>query len=141
MVGRETGPYLSLPVRAVTDEIPGQGPLMGLFTGLKHSLSELNFVTTVDSPYVSTPLVSWLLENIGDFDAHVPRRGRFTEPLFAVYRKTCLSAIEKALPEKRIISFYSRIRVKYTEEERIRDFDPEFLSFININSRTDYEKL
>ena len=141
VVVRETGPYLDLPARIAADRVPGQGPLMGLYTGLLESSSDINFVTTVDSPFVSLPLVSMLLEGIGDYDAHVPRRGAYTEPLFAVYRKSCIPHIEKNLSRRRVISFYPSIDVKYAEEEQIRLHDPEYRSFININSKEEYRSI
>ena len=141
VVVKDSAFYGHLPVRVVSDLVPGQGPLMGLYTGLKASSSDLNFVTTVDSPFVSLPLVSYLLDKIGGSHVHVPRRGRYTEPLFAVYRKSCVPFIEKTLGEKRVVSFYPLVRVRYAEEEAIRALDPEFRSFINVNSKEEYRRI
>lgn len=123
------------------DEIPGSGPLMGMYTGLKRSSSEKNFITSVDSPYVNTGLVRHLLNEPGNWDAHVPVWRGYREPLYAVYRTTCIPHIEKVLDRKKIILFYDSIRIQYTDEEVCRSFDPEGRCFLNINSLDDYRKL
>ncbi|HAK47401.1 MAG TPA: hypothetical protein DCO79_15960, partial [Spirochaeta sp.] len=60
VVVREPEPYRHLPALIVADQVPGQGPLMGLCTGLKKSSSDINFVTTVDSPYMNPELTAAL---------------------------------------------------------------------------------
>jgi len=141
VVVKEIEPYAHLPVRIIADQIPGLGPLAGLCTGLKASSSNINFVTTVDSPFFRPKLASWLLDEIGDFDAHVPRHGEFTEPLFAVYRRCCIPAIERSHPRRRVISFYEYINVKYAEDEIIRTLDPQHSCFVNINSKEEYQQI
>jgi molybdopterin-guanine dinucleotide biosynthesis protein A len=133
--------YAGIDAVILQDEIPGSGPLMGMYTGLKHSSSDRNFITSVDSPYVHTGLVRYLLEEPGDWDAHVPMWRGYQEPLYAVYRKTCIPHIEKVLNRKKIIIFYSAVRMHYAEEQVCRSFDPEGNCFININSMEDYRNL
>ena len=50
-------------VRILVDVIPGNGPLMGLYTGLKamHPLSSHGLVLAVDMPFVQPALISFLL--------------------------------------------------------------------------------
>ena len=114
---------------------------MGIYTGLKHSSSDRNFITSVDSPYVHTGLTRHLLDDPGDWDVHVPKWRGYLEPLYAVYRKTCIPHIEKVLDRKKIIIFYDAVRMHYADEEVCRSFDPEGNCFININSMEDYRKL
>jgi len=140
IIVRDIEPYRYLPVQIVADQVPEQGPLMGLYSGLRKSISDINFVTTVDSPFTNPDLIAWLVDEIGDYDAHVPRHGSYTEPLFAVYRKSCIPFIEQTLSQGRVISFYRYIRMKYAEEEIIRTLDPEFRSFVNINSLDEYQR-
>ena len=54
-----------------------------------------------------------------------------------------LRGLSVALLEKgdlRIISFYPRVRVRYVEEGEIDVFDPEHLSFFNINTPADLRR-
>jgi molybdopterin-guanine dinucleotide biosynthesis protein A len=75
-------------------------------------------------------------------DVVIPRVGGLTEPLHAIYSKQCLQPIERVLASggRRIISFFPEVRVRYIEEREISLFDPQYLSFFNINTPGDLEK-
>ena len=64
------------------------------------------------------------------------------EPLHAVYSKNCLKAIEKLLAEDslKIDSLLKMVKVRHIEAGEIDRFDPEHLSFFNINSQVDLDK-
>jgi molybdopterin-guanine dinucleotide biosynthesis protein A len=40
----------------------------------------------------------------------------------------------------RIVDFFDSVRVKYIDEDEINQFDPDNLSFFNINTQDDLEK-
>src|SRR6266542_4169529 len=88
--------FLGLPV--IEDVYPGQGPLAGLHSGMRHTGRPLVLLLACDLPRVGEPLLRNLVANLGDSDAVIPRTadGRF-HPLCGLYRKTCLPAIEKNL--------------------------------------------
>jgi molybdopterin-guanine dinucleotide biosynthesis protein A len=130
--------YSGIEADILEDETPGDGPLMGMYTGLKASSSDINFITSVDSPFVHTGLVEYLLSEIEDRDAHVPVWRGYLEPLYAVYRKSCIPHIKKFLGRKKIILFYDTIRLKCADETVCSSFDPNGRCFININSMDDY---
>jgi molybdopterin-guanine dinucleotide biosynthesis protein A len=75
-------------------------------------------------------------------DAIVPVWKGEYEPLHAIYSKNCLGAIRCSLAsgKKRIISFYEDIKVKVVSEEEVMRFDPEGLTFFNINTLGDLER-
>ncbi len=131
-------------IRVVTDEQPGAGPLMGLYTGLQASDAEWSFVTTVDAPLLQPALVrrlARLAAEARDCDAVVPSWERGIEPLCALYARRCLPEIKRALPMGRVISFYPSVRVRMIPESIVRGVDPDGLSFFNVNSQEDYERL
>ncbi len=133
----------NLPVSVVFDESKGHGPLMGILSALKESRFEVNFITTVDSPFVSIPFVEYLIQGLGEYDAHVPMWNGYPEPLFAVYRKSCIPSIQESILNNRrkIISFYDKISVKYADSEIVKRYDPEGSSFTNINTQEEYRQL
>jgi molybdopterin-guanine dinucleotide biosynthesis protein A len=138
--------YKQFEVTLVQDREVGMGPLMGLYSGLKVSTAESNLVTTVDTPFLAPRLVKRLDEQLSsadspakDADALVTTWRGMTEPLLAVYKKSCIPAIEASFPRRRIISFYDKITVHYYPEEEVRAADPDGLSFFNINSWEEYE--
>jgi molybdopterin-guanine dinucleotide biosynthesis protein A len=141
VVVSEPGPYERFSdagTHIIPDEAAGQGPLMGLWTGLKKSASGYNFVTTVDSPFTRPELIILLIENSAGQDVCVPEWKGFLEPLCAVYARSCIPHIGKALDKKRVVSFYGSVRVCTLPEETVRAADPEGLSFININTPEEY---
>ncbi len=131
--------YAGLDAVLVRDEKEGFGPLMGLYGGLKASGSEHTFVTTADAPLLRTGLACYLQANAGGWDALVPLWQGFPEPLCAVYARSCLGAISESLEERRVISFYPRVRVRFVEEAVVRDLDPRGRSFLNANTPEDLE--
>ena len=70
------------------------------------------------------------------------RLGKLVEPLHAVYARDCLPAIEAMLAagELSVNKLFSRVRVRYVETEEIDRFDPEHLSFFNINTAADLSR-
>jgi len=64
------------------------------------------------------------------------------EPLHAVYSKACLVPIESLLKQGNLSlrQLFTLVKVRYLEAEEINRFDPEHLSFFNINSRADLDK-
>lgn len=126
----------------VADRISGYGPLMGMEAAFSAASEELLWVTTVDSPLFSSQLVANLMKSIGAADVLLPLNGGKREPLFGVYRRSCLHEIVRSIEEgkRRIISFFDRVHVSYCSEKEVRKHDPDLISFININTQEDYEK-
>lgn len=78
----------------VTDEIPGCGPLGGLYSGLKASGSDQNIVVGCDMPYLSKAFLDYLINAQTGFDVVVPMHLGMLEPLAALYSKSILDHIE-----------------------------------------------
>ncbi|MDR1727952.1 MAG: molybdenum cofactor guanylyltransferase [Acidobacteriota bacterium] len=93
--------FLGLPV--VADRFPGQGPLAGLHAVMSEHPRAYYVVAACDLPNLPTALLRRMLDAaVADgIDAVIPRSldGR-AHPLSAVYRRTCLPVIEKALAAK-----------------------------------------
>jgi len=79
----------------------------------------------------------------GDFDAVVPRLGGgMVEPLHAIYSKSCLDKMKRRLERNQlgVHSFLKTVRVRYVEREESQRFDPQLLSFFNINYQSDLDR-
>jgi len=128
--------------RVVADRYVDAGVLAGVHAGLLAARGELAFVVACDMPFLNLDLLRYIISLARDADVVVPR-WTDVEPLHAVYRPaTCLGPIEKALArnERRIVSFYDGVRVRYVERVEITRFDPQGLSFFNVNSPEDWER-
>lgn len=126
----------------VQDEVPFQGPLGGISAGLQVSEYSLNFVVATDMPFLSRPLIYYLMNRTKEADIVVPKLSGGFEPLHAVYSKNCLPAIVDHLRrgDNRMVSFYEDVEVACVGESELRKYDPELLSFFNVNTWEDYEK-
>lgn len=131
-----------LRVREAVDVYPDKGPLGGIYTGLKASSSSHSLVVACDMPLLNMDLVRYLLAQSRGFDAVVPHASGNPEPLHAVYSRSCLGSIEAALAENRlqVSGLFDEMKVRYVEEAEIDEFDPEHLSFFNVNSQSDLER-
>jgi molybdopterin-guanine dinucleotide biosynthesis protein A len=129
-------------IKKVADIYPGKGPLAGIYSGLIASSSARAIVVGCDTPFLSVGLLEYITQISSTFDAVVPRIKKKVEPLCAVYSKNCLAPIQELLEqnELRISKLFSVIKVKYIEEDEINSFDPEHLSFFNINSQDDLDR-
>lgn len=125
-------------IESKEDLFPGKGPLGGVYTGLAASKSPYNIVVACDMPFLNTALLRYIIKLSPGFDAVVPRAEKGIEPLHAVYSKSCLSAIETQLDNQlKITRFLNTANVRYVEQSECQIFDPQLLSFFNINSQAD----
>lgn len=126
-------------VKTVSDICAGRGPLVGLYSGLIASTSQQAIVVGCDMPFLSVGLLEYMSQISSSFDVVVPRIENKVEPLCAVYSTNCLPAIRELLErdELRINRLFNMVKVRYVGEAEINRFDPQHLSFFNINSRAD----
>jgi len=82
-----------------------------------------------------------MVEICDNHDVVIPRLDSRLEPLHAIYSKHCLTPIREQLDtgELAVRHFLKRVRVRYLETEEIERFDPERLSFFNINVEADLD--
>lgn len=126
-------------VHCIADIIPGKGSLGGLYTGLSYANVRHSFVAACDMPFLNISLISYLLQLSPAFDVIIPRVAGLAEPLHAVYSENCLPHLKKLIDEDKlsILELFPLVKVRYVEELELNQFDPEHLSFFNINTETD----
>jgi molybdopterin-guanine dinucleotide biosynthesis protein A/molybdopterin converting factor small subunit len=130
-----------LPVTLVRDEVAYQGPVGGIYYGLQAARTEVCFVTSCDAPFLNLELIAYLISQIVDYDVVVPHWQDRLQPLHAVYRRSVAPLLRAQLErgELRPISLYQKVRTRQVEAEELCRFDPEGLSFRNLNSPEDYQ--
>jgi molybdenum cofactor guanylyltransferase len=129
-----------LPVTLVRDEVEHQGPVGGLYYGLRAADSDVSFVTSCDAAFLNVDLISHLVSEVSDHDVVVPRWQDRDQPLHAVYRQSVLPVLAELLAEGRLrpVYLFDRVRTRRVSEEEIRRFDPDGASFFNMNTPEDY---
>ncbi|NLI11376.1 molybdenum cofactor guanylyltransferase [Pelotomaculum propionicicum] len=136
----ETGRRLGL--RVIPDLIKGGGPLSGIHATLIAAQSDKCLVVPCDMPFLSAELAKIMISQSEGYDVTVPQHGDYLQPLFAVYSKSCIPAIEEALNNNRhkVVDFYPRVRVKYVSEAILKAAADIDTVFFNVNTPFDLEK-
>jgi molybdopterin-guanine dinucleotide biosynthesis protein A len=133
--------YLGVPLFG--DVLPDKGALGGLYTALHSAAQPHVLCVACDMPFVIRPFLDYMLSLRSEGDAIVPRLDGEAEPFRAVYaRAACLPAIRAALDagRMRVISFFPDVRVRWVEAAEIDRYDPQHLSFFNVNTPADLEQ-
>ena len=133
----ETGATVDI----VEDAYPQIGPRGGVYTGL-HALQAPHAITLAcDMPLLQPALLAELLRVAPGHDAVVPLN-RLPEPLCAVYAASCLPAIEQCIEagSYKLTGFLEAVDVLYLNPESWRSFDPEGVSFLNVNREADLRR-
>ncbi len=135
-------PFASLGARQTGDMLPGGGALSGLHAGLTVARYECALVVGCDMPFLNLDLLRYMASLAPGHAAVVPRWRGELEPLHAFYSRECLPMIEPMLTHgnERITKLYEQVSTRYVEPDEIAHFDPEGLSFFNVNSPEDWER-
>lgn len=130
----------SLPAALVRDEVAYQGPVSGIYHGLKASTKQVCFVTSCDAPFLNLELIAHLLSQITDCDVVVPYWQERFQPLHAVYRTRLLPLLKEQLEggELRPIFLYDKVHTRRIYQDEILRLDPEGLSLLNMNTPEEY---
>jgi molybdopterin-guanine dinucleotide biosynthesis protein A len=133
--------FLNLPV--VRDKFRDHGPLAGFHAAMTHYVCPLYIMLACDLLNIRAEFLQSLISFAEGFDAVIPRtRDGVTHPLCAVYRRTCLPVVERALESaanKVVLSFIDdSLAVKWLgpEEGRFADAD-----LANLNTPEDLRRL
>ncbi|HSA95680.1 MAG TPA: molybdenum cofactor guanylyltransferase [Acidobacteriota bacterium] len=135
-LGRQAPARAKAPqLRIVPDETPGLGPIGGLLAGLKGARNDVCAVVACDIPEIDQPLLRSLARAAASVEiaVGVDPAGRY-EPLFAVYRRSIIPAIESLLArgEFSLLPLYKTCR---TSVVALGDKG----GLCNLNTRADYE--
>lgn len=132
--------FRHLKARVVEDLIHGAHALGGLYTGLKLASHERCFVCGCDAPFLNPDLIRFLFEQVDGCDLVVPKTRQGLQPLHAIYATSALPAVEAQLERRQwdLGALVSRVRAKIVEADVMKRFDPQGLSFFNLNSPEDY---
>lgn len=135
--------YFGENVEIVTDEKPNLGPISGILSSFKRVKGEYVALSPCDSPLIKSELYQRLFDKANGADGAVPLIGSYWEPLHGVYKKEAmLSAIKNILAEgkNRFQDTFEYLNIREFTEDDIKDIDPNFYSFVNINSIKDLTK-
>jgi molybdopterin-guanine dinucleotide biosynthesis protein A len=130
-----------VPYRVVPDLYEEGGSLGGIYSGLSAATNGFALAVATDMPFLSLPLLRWMLAQPRDYDVLLPVSDR-PEPLHAVYGRACLEPLRRRLEagQLRISDFLAEVRVREVPAEVWRRYDPEGLTFFNVNTPDDLQR-
>ncbi len=131
--------YKHLGFRTIPDEISGIGPMGGIYSSLKASLADMNFVLSFDMPLVSEDIIRFILNKIADSQITVPWEGaEFYQPLCGYYNKSVLNSMEKLISQEnyKLIELFRKIRFNPLRIDNKLPFYKPYL-FLNVNRPED----
>lgn len=132
--------YAFLKLESRKDLVPRCGPIGGIYTALRSAQTPLCLCVACDMPFIRPEFLDYMVERSSGFDAVVPVNDGRVEPLCAVYRETCVPAIEERIQARRykIAGFFDAVRVLRLPPEEGGFSDAGM--FFNINDQADYEE-
>ncbi|GJL63324.1 MAG: putative molybdenum cofactor guanylyltransferase [Nitrospirales bacterium] len=144
IVVAEHSPFTeNLRHKVVTDIIPQKGPLGGLYTGLSYSTEPCVFMVACDMPFLSSSLIRRLCDMSLNFDVLMVQLQTGVQPMQGVYSKKCLPVLKRMIDtnhlEMRDIVSNSELVPRIVDQEDVKDLDPNFISFMNVNTPADLE--
>jgi molybdopterin-guanine dinucleotide biosynthesis protein A len=154
--------FLGLPM--TRDVYQAIGTLGGLHAGLSAIHTEYGLVVGCDMPFLNPGLLRYMISLLVQtcsqgagaprpYDVVMPRiapapegaapAGAYYEPLHAIYARRCLPVVEQSIlsGRRRMLSFIPQVNVRYVDQETISRFDPQHLSFFNLNSADDLARM
>jgi len=129
--------------RLVCDRVANAGPLGGLDAALEFARDDEVVVVACDMPFVTAPLIRYLISVAPGFDAVVPRTGAGIHPLCAVYMRTCKPSIGRRLAVRQLsmTSLLDDLRVRVVTDEELQAFGRPADLLANVNSPVEFDEL
>lgn len=129
--------------RVVTDLVPNCATLGGLYTGLSSAAHGRIFAAACDMPFLNQSVIKWMAKLDRNADVVMAQLANGLQPMHAVYSKACLPHLERMLNARNLkvqeLSQTPGLSVRLVSEDELREADPQFLSFLNINTVADLE--
>ena len=131
--------------KVVVDIRSGLGPIGGMYTGLKYASFPTSLVVPCDTPFISKELMLSLLRSLEGHQAIVPRwpNGYIESLHVALKTDATLQAVKGAIDSGKLSvqSAFDRLSdVEFVSMESLRKWDPELLSFFNLNTQEDLKR-
>ncbi len=126
----------------IHDDTAYPGPLDALRRGLEAAAHEIAFACSCDLPMLDAGLAQALCGMLDGYDAAIPKVGGKLQPLCAAYHRRCAAALS-ALGSKgvmRVREIIGAVNARIVDEDELRRLDPEFRSFLNVNTPEEYQK-
>ena len=130
--------YNKFGIPVYSDIIKDKGPVGGIYTGLYHSKTELNFCISCDVPMISYDFIFWLLNRSGNASITLQMCKKKVHQMIGVYSKQVLSNFKESTEKE----YLKLSQVNKDMACEIIDIEKEYanfdkLIFSNINTKNE----
>lgn len=135
--------FLEWNALIVADIFPVRSSLTGIHAGLFYASHPFAFFSACDTPFLKKEVVEAVLERTGpEVDLVIPQTSAGMEPLCAAYARGCLKPVEDHLRANKfkVQRALEKCRILEIPEARLREKDPELISFFNVNTPEDHAR-
>lgn len=134
-----------LKITLVKDSYENRGPLGGIYSALKESRTEKNFITTCDLPLFTHQLIEYISNLTSNDEIVIPTVNGEAQRLFGVYNKSLIEKIDQIFKLSKtdtnikgsIYELHQRAFVELVEVGHLPFYNENM--FYNMNSPADYE--
>ncbi|MCS6805050.1 MAG: molybdenum cofactor guanylyltransferase [Acidobacteriota bacterium] len=143
IVANDANSYRFLNCPLISDTYRGIGPLGGIHAALQHCQADWALILGCDLPFLTAPLLRYLIAQANDFDAIVPRSedGRL-QPLCALYARRCLSEVIRLIESKELAprALFPRVRTRVVQWRELSSLPGAQWFFFDMNTPDSYER-
>jgi molybdenum cofactor guanylyltransferase len=143
------GKYAELGATMVVDRWPGEGPLGGIVTALRHTQEsapkcDWNLIVSCDMPFLTREWLAYLAQRAANSGAQVvlAHSENGPEPLCACWRTDAVEMLQAAFERgvRRVTQGIALLRAEVLDEADWKRFDSAGRLFWNMNTAADYEE-
>jgi molybdopterin-guanine dinucleotide biosynthesis protein A len=140
------GRFPEAGIQVYEDEIPGQGPLGGIHTGLRRARTEFSLFLSCDMPLMDAGFLRYLCQQalVSRASATLPPPwAKGVYPLCAVLRRRVLSTVRSslALGQNQVGRFFKKVQRRTISKAEFARAGFSPCIFYNANTPEDYEKV
>ena len=134
--------YTEMNDKIYTDVFPSLGQVAGIHSGLHNASCDTVFVLACDMPFIDTRLISFMVDQLGEYQAVVPQLGGRLQPLAALYSRSCLPVFERCLQEDKLklVRIFEELDTLILPETELPVFGKVEDIFFNVNDAAALQK-
>jgi len=128
--------------RVIFDRQPFQGPVTALHLGLNAVKGDVAFACGCDLPFLNSELAQALCVMAAGYDAAIPMIQGRLQVLHGAYHRNAAAKLQAMIEagRQRRQEVVALLRARVVNEDELRRYDQDLLSFFNVNTPADFER-
>jgi molybdenum cofactor guanylyltransferase len=130
-----------LPYRKIKDQFDDIGPISGIYSTLKESNSDENFIISCDTPFINSGLLTLFQSCSSNYDIVLPVYNNKIQPITGYFTKKALREIEFQIELKNYVpvNIFEKCNTNFIHIDDLVLPNANRL-FFNINNIEDYQE-